>query len=87
MCWIPNSLAGKNRYIVPNLAAPTVQYFLCWFLRMPLRRCTYLHKEKQTAVAVLWSVKVLITMVVIPAHQQTTYLTSTAAWAIYFRSC
>lgn len=47
----------------------------------------YLHKVKQTAVAVLWSVNILITMTVIPAHQQTTYLTSTAALAIYFRSC
>lgn len=47
----------------------------------------YLHKVKQTAVAVLWSVNILIAMTVIPAHQQTAYLTSTAALAIYFRSC
>lgn len=48
---------------------------------------TYLHKEKQTAVAVLWSASVLITMLVIPAHQQTTYLNSTAALTINSRSC
>lgn len=47
----------------------------------------YLHKVKQTAVAVLWSVNILITMTVILAHERTTYLASTAALAIYFRSC